>query len=177
MTTTYTVTTSTGVSWVSSTRPTVIEDPPQIMGPPVPIPIQEDIRFLDCDGGRADNNVERYTNDCVIRAIAIASGVRYADVIHTAIWIYPGYQTGNILPGNIALKLFEKYGWYYVRFPRSRRLQARMLPKKGVCILHKDRHAMPVINRVLLDHEYYNPHYINGIWVPAVDVQKNSRTK
>lgn len=120
------------------------------------------MRFVYHDGGRAAAGYVGEARDCVVRAIAIATGRPYADVYadlskrtreRRAGGIKCGPRSG--IPTTVVRKFFSELGWEWVPLMRvgsgcTTHLDASELPS-GRFVVSLSKHVAAVIDGVVYD--------------------------
>ena len=129
------------------------------------------MEFIWNDGGRASGGYVGLTGDCVVRSIAIATGVLYRSVYESI-----GKASKKTPRNGVCLSDAEAYlstfGWEYVSGSKNR-FESSSLPK-GVVIVHLAKpnshqrsHFCTVVDHVIYDT--WNPsdeddYFIHGYW-------------
>lgn len=125
-----------------------------------------EMKFIYNDGGRAEAGFKGSAGDCVVRAIAIATGKPYLEIYNT-LFLATRKQRGvrgNGSPRNgVSRKAYEPYllslGFQWTPTMKIGQgckvhLVAEELPK-GVLIVRVSKHLTTVIDHVI--HDTYNP--------------------
>lgn len=115
------------------------------------------------DGGRAASNNTGGINDCVTRAISIATGCGYATAKEylRPIMTHEGVNVFSDEFANIA----KTAGLIYVA-ARNRAFTVSNLPRVGVFIAHTSKHVTTVIDGVIQDTFDTSAEIIQGYWIP-----------
>jgi len=126
-----------------------------------------DGKFIYDDGGRAAAGFKGSAGDCVVRAIAIASGRSYVEVyntLHLAAKQRQRHKRGSTTPrSGVSRKVYEPYllslGFRWVPTMKigsgcKVHLRSEELPK-GTLVVAVSKHLTTMIDGVI--HDTYNP--------------------
>lgn len=134
--------------------------------------------FIINDGGRAEAGYKGQVNDCVVRAVAIATEMPYKQVYQRMNIYLDFYAYGRTARQGIPLPIIQKFmkalGWKYVEAKQygkhsSMHLNAKELPS-GRIIADMKGHVSAVIDGVI--HDTWDASNggetpVNGYWVAA----------
>lgn len=114
------------------------------------------IPYIFNDGGRAAAGYKGKTSDCVVRAIAIATDVPYADVYSKINSIAGKSVARTCVPKDIAKAYMKSIGWLWtptmlVGQGCKVHLNAEELPR-GPLVVTVSRHWVAVLDGVLHDN-------------------------
>lgn len=112
--------------------------------------------YENCDGGRS--NYYRVVNvgDCVVRAIAIASGRDYEEVYQELKSLNKGVSCRNGTPTRVSEEWFRIHGWKWVACMRfgtgcTVHMRREELPSNKTIICRLSKHLVCVDHGVLKD--------------------------
>lgn len=143
------------------------------------------MEFVWNDGGRCGGGFVGLTGDCVVRAIAIATGINYRD-IYREIGNATEKSPRHGVPNQIAAKYLEARGWSSHFVGWGRELSPATIPKGVVVVslVNQDRpsrgHFCTIVDHVI--HDTWNPsedecYCIQGMWTcdsPEVQARAES---
>ena len=115
------------------------------------------MQFQFNDGGRKAAGFKGYTGDCVVRAIAIATGIEYRTLYNRlSREMGKGESPRNGVPKSVYNRFLSDLGWCWTPTMKigqgcTVHLNADELPK-GVVIVRLSRHIATVIDGVLHDN-------------------------
>lgn len=122
------------------------------------------------DGGRADAGLKGKARDCVVRSVAIASGLPYKEV-YSALAARNAQMTGKrTARDGLHKAVYEQYlrelGFHWVAAPKIDGRKARVydLPK-GAVIARQAHHLVAVIDGVANDVFDCTEKMVYGFWV------------
>jgi len=119
--------------------------------------------FIYDDGGRKDAGYKGSTNDCVVRAISIISGLSYKEVYNDINHLAKQSKSNSSARNDVSKKIFHSYlyslGFKWVPLMGigtgcKVHLNEKELPK-GKLICRCSKHLVAVIDGVI--HDTYNP--------------------
>jgi len=126
--------------------------------------------FAYDDGGRSESRRPKSKNDCVVRALAIATSQTYDESYE--FWAKRGRQPHRGTDMKIVRRDFEKwFGWPWVPFPAVKGQKRMSHPQfehehpTGIWIVREAGHISAVVNGVL--HDTFLPwegRCIYGAW-------------
>lgn len=133
------------------------------------------MQFVFNDGGRLAAGFKTRTNDCVIRAVAIAANIEYRTVYDEIKSLYKS-KSFNLARGidkKITKEYLSKLGWTWTPTMQigsgcKVHLRADQLPS-GRVIVSVSRHLVAMIDGVI--HDIYDPtregeRCVYGYWKP-----------
>lgn len=115
------------------------------------------------DGGRAASKYSGGINDCVTRAISIATGIGY-DAAREILRPVLTHEGVNVFSAEFA-SIARRAGLVYVA-ARQKGFTVAHLPTDGVFIAHTSKHISAVVNGVVLDTFDTSAEEIQGYWIP-----------
>jgi hypothetical protein len=127
------------------------------------------MNFIYNDGGRADAGFKGKAGDCVVRAIAIATGEKYKNVYNMVASANKDFgfakSARNGIHKSVSADVLKKLGFQWYSAPKFIGRKARPFDMpRGVVIAKQAHHLVAVINGVPYDTFDSTVKIIYGYW-------------
>ena len=130
-------------------------------------------KYIYSDGGRRKSGRHGRAGDCVCRAIAIITNEGYEDIYNELAWRNEAFGDGirsarDGISDRVMHGLLKAKGFKYVRI-KQKQIYAVDLPKGRIVAL-VERHAMAVVNNVVIDSWDSRKKNIRGYFIKPEEV-------